>query len=113
MPNTFQAGNSATKVDKTGQASGTDLKESIIDLAFPVEHNGVKYDKLTMRRPKMRDLMLAEDASGVTFQAGRGVPIKTEGHVFSYVCAVPVEVIYETDMSDYQKLQQTYSRFLS
>lgn len=62
------------------------------DLVFPVEHKGKTYDKLEIRRPKVKDLIAAERQPTET---GR------EASLLSICADVPFEVVGEMDSGDY------------
>lgn len=76
-----------------------------ITLAFPVTIDGMTYDKLSMRRCKVRDRRAAMKQSGT--DADREI------WLFATLCEVPPEVIDELDEADYAKLQDTFSSFRS
>lgn len=76
-----------------------------IDLQHPLMVNGVEMRLLSMRRPKVRD-MLASDKAG-------GTDAEKEIRIFANLCEVSPEAISEMDMSDYKQLQRAYEAFLS
>ena len=76
-----------------------------IDLQHPLRVDGVEMRLLTMRRPKVRD-MLASDKAG-------GTDAEKEIRTFANLCEVSPEAIGEMDMSDYKQLQKAYEGFLS
>lgn len=73
-----------------------------IALSFPLD-NGLK--QLTIRRPKVRDMLVSEKA--------QGSDAEKEIRLFSNLCEVSPDEIESLDMADYQALQQAYSGFLS
>ena len=60
---------------------------------------------LTLRRPKVRDMLAADKASGSDAEK--------EVRVFANLCEVAPAVIEALDMADYQALQERYAGFLS
>lgn len=76
-----------------------------IELKEPVEVGGLCIDKLSMRGPKVRDLLAAE-------KAGKG-DAEREIRLFSLLCEVSPKAIEELSLADYGKLQQAYQGFLS
>ncbi|MBU1001910.1 MAG: phage tail assembly protein [Proteobacteria bacterium] len=76
-----------------------------ITLEYPVENNGKNYSELSMRRPVLRDMLVAEKKGGSDLQK--------ESVTFSNLCEVTPEVIQALDMKDYKKLQAVYTGFLS
>ena len=75
-----------------------------ITLEYPASDGGAKIDSLTMRRPKVRDLLAAERQGGT--DADR------EMRLFSNLCEVSPDCISDMDMSDYLRLQEVYKGFL-
>lgn len=76
-----------------------------ITLKLPITVAGAAYTALTMRRPKVRDMLTAERAGGNDAER--------EIRTFANLCEVSPEVIEELDLADYQQLQQAYRGFLS
>lgn len=76
-----------------------------IQLEYPVEIGGVQVQQLKMRRPKVRDQIGADK--------GSGSPAEKEVRLFANLCEQAPAVIEDLDMLDYQKLQETYTSFLS
>jgi len=76
-----------------------------IDLKHPVQVDGVHTKALSMRRPKVRDLLAAD-------KAGKG-DAEREVHLFACLCEVEPALIEELDMDDYGRLQKAYRDFLS
>ena len=76
-----------------------------IKLDYPVLHQGEEIRELKMRRCKVRDRRLAE-------KSGKDDDEK-EIALISNLCEVSRDVIDELDFSDYLKLQETLSGFLS
>lgn len=73
-----------------------------IELLFPLE-TGIS--KLTMRRPKVRDIRAAS-------QVGGG-DVEVEIAMFANLCEVAPEDINNMDMADYGAIQKVYKSFLS
>jgi len=78
---------------------------SEIKLDYPAVVDGEKIERLNMRRPKVLD-QKAANKSG-TNDEGREITL------FANLCDVDTKVIDELDLLDYQKLQETYTGFLS
>lgn len=76
-----------------------------IKLKHPITLEGETYTHLTLRRPKVRD-MLGADKQG-------GSDAEKEIHIFANLCEVLPLVIEELDLADYQALQGVYQGFLS
>ncbi|MFK7865881.1 MAG: phage tail assembly protein [Alphaproteobacteria bacterium] len=76
-----------------------------IKLSRPIEWNGTKIGALTMRRPKVRDMIAADRIKGNDGEK--------EANIFANLCEVELDMILELDLADYQQLQQTYTGFLS
>lgn len=76
----------------------------VIPLAHPVTASGVKIDRLTVRRPKVRDLLVARKTGG-------GDEVAQEIRLFANLCEVEPDAIEELDLADYSKLQETYEGF--
>jgi hypothetical protein len=72
-----------------------------IKLDYPLE-NGVTV--LNMRRPKIKDLMIAEQSASSEAE--------TEMTLFANLCGITTEEIYEVDLADHQKMQTVYKGFL-
>ncbi len=76
-----------------------------IKLDYSVESNGMGLDVLSLRRPRIGDLLKGEKADGS--DAAKEVAL------FARLCDVEINVIESLDMSDYLKLQEAYQGFLS
>lgn len=76
-----------------------------INLKQAVTLGGEEYTHLTLRRPKVRD-MLGVDKQG-------GTDAEKEVRIFANLCEVSPSVIEELDLADYQALQGAYQAFLS
>jgi hypothetical protein len=76
-----------------------------IDLDYPVTVGGKEIKQLTMRRPKVIDQKVANKSAAS--DADR------ETVLFANLCGVESAVMDELDMLDYQKVQETYTGFLS
>lgn len=79
---------------------------SIVPLAYPVEAEGVRLERLTLRRPKVRDLLAASKSAGSD-------EVLRELRLFANLCEVAHDVIESLDMADYSKLQEAYAGFTS
>lgn len=76
-----------------------------ITLKHPVDIDGAKVTQLSMRRPKVKDQLAADKASGSSADK--------EVRLFANLCEVSPATIEELDLSDYRQLQETYTAFLS
>ncbi len=76
-----------------------------IKLTYPIQVNGVEVDTLKMRRAKLRD-RLAVDKQLVSDG-------EKEVNLIANLCEVAPTDLDDIDMSDYKKLQDTLSDFLS
>ncbi len=77
----------------------------MITLQHPVTLDGLQTTALTMRRPKVRDMLSADKQGGTDAQK--------EIRTFANLCEVTPSVIEELDLADYQALQKAYQGFLS
>ena len=75
-----------------------------IKLATPIKIDGVEVKVLTMRKPKVRDMLAVDNIPG---QA------KKEITLMANLCEVTTTDIEDLDMDDYEQLQETYQSFLS
>lgn len=78
--------------------------EAPIKLDFAIEVGGVKTDRLVMRRPKVKDQLLAKQQGGLD-------PQEQEIRFFANLCMVSPEEIKELDFTDYAKLQQQIEKW--
>jgi hypothetical protein len=76
-----------------------------IKLEHPVTIENVETERLSLRRPKVRD-MLASDKVG-------GSDAEKEIRIFANLAEVSPAVIEELDLYDYGQLQKAYQGFLS
>lgn len=76
-----------------------------IKLTEPIEINGAKVALLKLRRPKVRDMLVASKAPGSDAER--------EVMLFANLCEVEPAVIQDLDMADYLALQKAYQGFLS
>jgi len=76
-----------------------------IKLAFPLSDGGQVIDKLSMRRPKVRDMLGGAQAGGSDAEA--------EVRLFAGLCDITPELVEGMDLLDYQALQDAYKGFLS
>ena len=81
------------------------MNTTTLTLTFPVTLNGIETTALSMRRPKVRDMLVGE-------KKGKS-DAEREIHVFANLCEVTPDLIQELDMADYAELQKTYQDFLS
>ncbi len=81
------------------------MKKIEIKLTEPVEINGEHFEQLSIRPPRVRDLLMASKFDGSDEEK--------EVRIFANLCEVPPEVIEELTIKDYQQLQKAYQGFLS
>lgn len=74
-----------------------------IALGYPVTIEGKEYKSLTMRRPKVRDQLIADKQNQDDFDK--------EVHLLSLLTEVEKEVIQELDLNDFEEVQQTLVGF--
>ena len=74
-----------------------------ITLRYPMTHAGETISSLTMRRPRLRDLLAADRL--------RGTDAAKEVRIFSNLCEVAPDALEEMDLADYAALQSAYRRF--
>ena len=74
-----------------------------ITIEYPVTASGVQISTLSMRRPKVRDLLLAR----------KGTPdeVAQEIRLFANLCDVEPDAIEALDLYDYGQLQGAYEGF--
>ena len=78
--------------------------EMEVKLKYPIEFEGKKVEKLTVRRPKVKDLKdVSQKAQDDT---------ERELLLFAKLTGQPVELIEELDLADYRQLQEAYASFL-
>ncbi len=77
----------------------------IVTLSNPLNVDGANVSVLTVRRPKVRDMLAMENMTNNDAEK--------EIHLFANLCEVSPESLYELDMADYGKLQKVYQGFLS
>lgn len=76
-----------------------------ITLAFPVDGPMGRVEKLTLRRPKVRDQVAAQE--------GTTNPARFELNLYSFITGQPPEVIEALDLADYAKLNRAYLDFMA
>lgn len=81
------------------------MNKTVIALEYPVTANGIETNKLTMRRPKVRDMLVGEKK--------KQSDAEKEIQLFANLCEVDPGVIGELDMKDYGEVQKAYQDFLS
>ncbi|MFL0805512.1 MAG: phage tail assembly protein [Agarilytica sp.] len=77
----------------------------VVALTAPISVDGAMLSELTVRRPKVRDMLAIENMTKNDAEK--------EIHLFANLCEVSPESLYELDMADYGKLQKVYQDFLS
>ena len=76
-----------------------------VKLNYAITVDGVQVDKLSLRRPKVRDMLGVETSHSNDAQK--------EIHLFAHLCEVSPDCLMDLDMADYSKLQTVYQGFLS
>ena len=79
--------------------------ESVIFLEFPIERDGKKIDRVTMRRPKVADMRVA--------QASSTTNAEYECTLFTNLCGMTPEEMNQVDQKDYMSMQEAYTAFLA
>ena len=77
-----------------------------ITLKYPVEVTGQSYDKLSMRRSKIKDRLLVAKMKTTSDE-------EKEIRLFANLCEVEPKVIEELDEADYSNLQKVYLGFFN
>ncbi len=77
-----------------------------IELKYPVEVTGQSYDKLIMRRSKIKDRLLVAKMKTASDE-------EKEIRLFANLCEVEPKVIEELDEADYSNLQKVYLGFFN
>ncbi len=77
-----------------------------IELKYPVEVTGQSYDKLSMRRSKIKDRLLVAKMKTNSDE-------EKEIRLFANLCEVEPKVIEELDEADYSNLQKVYLGFFN
>ena len=77
-----------------------------ITLKYPVDVAGQSYDKLSMRRSKIRDRLIVAKMKNVSDE-------EKEIRLFANLCEVEPKVIEELDEADYSNLQKLYLGFFN
>ncbi len=78
-----------------------------IKLQYPITtKDGNKLERLCMRRPKVRDQVLA-------LKSEKDSEYEAEIAMFANLCDIDPATVMEMDIKDYRKMQDAYSDFLS
>ncbi len=77
-----------------------------IELKYPVEVTGQSYDKLSMRRSKIKDRLVVAKMKTASDE-------EKEIRLFANLCEVEPKVIEELDEADYSSLQKVYLGFFN
>ena len=84
-----------------GRLSSTET----VSLSYPVNIDGLEVSSLMMRRPLVRDRLIAEKASGSETEK--------EIRLIANLCDMAPQHIELLDLADYNKLQECLAGFLS
>lgn len=76
-----------------------------INLQYPIKLDGAEISVLSLRRPKVRDMLSVEKSAQTDAQK--------EIQLFANLCEIRPDDLHELDMADYAKLQKAYQDFLS
>ena len=77
-----------------------------IELKYPVTVEGQTYNELMVRCPRVKDQRAATRIAGEKASAA-----DIEVIMFSMLCGVPIDVIDELSISDFNVLEEAYSFF--
>lgn len=90
------------------------VREEIITLDFPVEHQGKTYTQLTMRRPTVRDMLNTErqDSQDKRKKQER-TDLEKAVSAYADLCEVSPEVIEQLATCDFKQLDGLYEDFFS
>ncbi len=77
-----------------------------IELKYPVKVDGQSYEKLSMRRSKIKDRLLVAKMKTTSDE-------EKEIRLFANLCDVAPSVIEELDEADYSNLQKVYLGFFN
>lgn len=86
-------------------AKKIDTIKTSIALTHAINIDGVKVGVLSMRCPKVKDMLAADKIT--TGDAEKEI------FLLANLCEIPPDVIHEPVLSDYSKLQAAYQDFLS
>lgn len=87
-------------------ATGKPVETVTVPLDFPTKFDGVERDRLTLRRPKVRDMRAAQKVAA-------GDPDGVELALFATLAEVAPNDLEDMDLADYHGLQDAYGRFRS
>ncbi len=76
-----------------------------IKLQYPITVDGAAINNINLRRPLVRDRLIAEKASGNE--------VEKEIRLIANLCEMAPDHIEQLDMADYVKLQECLAGFLS
>jgi Phage tail assembly chaperone proteins, E, or 41 or 14 len=82
------------------------METTKVPLMYPVKFDGVVRDTLVLRRPKVRDVRMANKQAG-------GDAAQEEIILFAMLAEVAADDMEEMDMVDYEAMQRAYSSFRS
>jgi hypothetical protein len=74
----------------------------VVVLDYPVTLEGKTYSELSVRRPKLVDVMIADKQK---------TAYEKEVTLLSNLCGVTPSVINEMDLKDYEALREVYESF--
>jgi len=77
----------------------------VVKLQHPITVDGQEITRITLRRPKVRDMLAVEKLEGS--EGAR------ELRLLANLADVAPDVLEELDLADYQALQKVYAGFLS
>jgi hypothetical protein len=81
-----------------------DVAPKVFSLVAPFDHGGVKYDKLTLRRPKLKDTRILSDKAEAD-------PVGAMAEFIAQLSQVPPGAIEELDLDDFSKIKEWVSGF--
>ena len=86
------------------QSSLPDSKITV-QLQYPLSVDGIVMESLTMRRPLVRDRLIAEKSGGTE--------VEKEIRLIANLCEMAPQDTELLDLADYKKLQECLASFLS
>ena len=75
-----------------------------IKLNYAIAVDGIETKSLTLRRPKVKDMLSVDKVSDRSADQ--------EVHLLANLCEIPMTSLIELDMKDYGQLQKAYQGFL-
>ncbi|RKT98848.1 phage tail assembly protein [Burkholderia sp. Nafp2/4-1b] len=80
------------------------MDQVTVTLTYPIQLNGVSCDRLTLRRPKVRDMRGAQ-------KLAPNDPEQQELILFASLAEVAPDELEAMDLADYERVQDAYYSF--